>query len=40
MGQKLTWFLLGAIVASAGWLTLLAFLDAQLLRTFLGVSGT
>jgi arginine exporter protein ArgO len=40
MGQKLTWFLLGAIVASAGWLALLSFLDAQLLRTFLGGSGT
>lgn len=39
MGQKLTWFLLGAVVASAVWLTVLSSVDAQLLRTFLGFSG-
>ncbi len=37
MGQKLTWFVLGAVVASAVWLTVLASIDAQLLSTFLGV---
>jgi arginine exporter protein ArgO len=36
MGQKVVWFLLGAIAASVGWLALLSVLDAQLLRTFLG----
>jgi arginine exporter protein ArgO len=39
MGQKLTWFVIGAVVASAAWLALLANVDAQLLRTFLGFSG-
>ena len=39
MGQRVTWFLLGAIVASAGWLAFLSVVDAQLLRTFLGCSG-
>lgn len=39
MGQKLTWFVLGAVVASAVWLTVLVKIDTQLLRTFLGFSG-
>ena len=36
MEQRVGWFLLGAIVASAGWLAVLSVIDAQLLRTFLG----
>jgi arginine exporter protein ArgO len=37
MGGRFTWFLLGAVVASAVWLVALRTLDQQLLQTFLGL---
>jgi hypothetical protein len=39
MGQRITWFVIGAASASAVWLIVLLDLHNQLLRMFLQLSG-
>ncbi len=39
MGQRLTWFLVGATCASLAWLIVLMAINESLLQAFMGFAG-